>query len=74
MEVENIDERFCPNDDWWGAFDCPNCNQAWGPSKHCDPPITETIDVKCNCGAILRVSGEWVSEYQFDVEELDNER
>lgn len=71
--IDDIDHHFSRNDNWFGSFDCPNCNQEWGPSNHGDPPATETVDVKCDCGAVLRVSGEWVSEYRIDAEELDDE-
>lgn len=71
--IDNIDDQFSRDNNWFGSFDCPNCNQVWGPSHQGDPPETETIDVKCECGAILRVSGEWVSHYEIDVEQLDDE-
>ena len=73
MDIEDIDDHFCRDDDWWGSFDCPNCNQTWGPSNHGDPPGEVDELVKCDRGATLKVSGEWVSHYEIDVEQLDDE-
>ena len=73
MDIEDIDDHFFPNDNWWGSFDCPNCNQSWGPSDHGDPPGEIDEIVACECGATLKVIGEWVSHYEMEVEQLDDE-
>ena len=50
-------------------FECDECEQQWHLSDTCE---AETGDYEkdlyqCNCGAILSLSGEWVSEYQIGV-------
>lgn len=68
---EDIENHYSRDDNWFGSFDCPNCNQSWGPSNQGDPPGTTVDYVKCTCGEILRVRGEWVSTYEIDVEKMD---
>lgn len=73
MDIDNIEHHFNRGDDWFGSFDCPNCNQEWGPSNQGDPPGDLFARVKCDCGAILDVGGEWVSRYEMGVEQVDDE-
>lgn len=71
--IDSIEDNYTENDNWFGTFECPNCNQDWGPSNQGDPPADVVELVKCTCGAILRVSGEWVSNYTIDAEIMDDE-
>jgi len=73
MKVEDIEDHFSLSPGWWGSFDCPNCGEAWGPSDYGDPPRDEEALVKCTCGQIMRVSGEWVSNYVIDMEAVEDE-
>lgn len=73
--VEPIENYFSKDNSDFGSFFCPNCEDEWGPSNDGDPPCNSVDKVKCTCGAILRVSGEWDSRYSLeaDMETLKNE-
>lgn len=73
MDIEDIEKYFCRDSNWFDSFSCPNCSQIWGPSSYGDPPAEFEKMFKCECDAILWVSGEWVSHYKIDVEQLDDE-
>lgn len=69
--IENIEDYFAKEDGTYGIFECPKCEIIWGPSEHADPPGDIDRKVKCTCGAILEVMGEWVSIYSIEAELVD---
>lgn len=73
MKIEDIEDHFSEGDDTYGTFDCPKCETTWGHSRYCDPPSDMFEQVKCTCGAILDVSGEWCSSYSIEAELVSEE-
>ena len=70
-EIVNVTNYYSENDNTFSTFSCPNCETEWGPSSSCDPPANIVEKVKCTCGVILEVSGEWESRYYIDCEISD---
>ncbi len=71
-DIDDIEGHYTEKNSWYGSFDCPNCNTEWGAANHGDPPADIVETVKCTCGAILRVSGEWVSYYSLEAELVED--
>ena len=67
-DIEDIRDYYRVNDSTYAVFTCPNCENDWGPSRDADPPQDENSLVKCTCGAILEVSGAWISVYSIEAE------
>lgn len=67
-DIEDIQNNYNAWDTWYGSFECPQCKTDWGASHDGDPPENVVELVRCTCGAILKVSGEWVSNYSLDAD------
>lgn len=72
-EIVDIQDHYTEGDNWYGAFECPNCNTDWGASNDGDPPATVVEYVRCTCNAVLKVSGEWVSNYCLEADLVEEE-
>lgn len=70
--MKKIEDYFAEGDTWYGSFECPKCNKDWGSCNDGDPPANIVEFVRCTCGAVLKVSGEWVSEYRLDADLIED--